>query len=708
MGTHELFRGARRLIGAAVLAMLAACSAHRSSAGSVSSEASPPTAPSSATGPRTRPATAEAPKPAESPTPPDKGNGPRAASLRNGESAAALGIGTGPEALAKATALGPDALAYYKDILFLADPALEGRSADVKGNAQAAAYIEERFRALGLEPAFHDDKGTRSYQQPFKVRGDVEVHKSEASFEWRENLAAEAMPQKKTFEVGKDFNVLGCSGTGEVSGELVFAGYSMEDGPDNYTSYSKEDDLKGKIALVLRFEPMTPEGKSKWTSFGRWSPRAELAAKVKAAAARGAAGVIIASPPGADDPRTEKLETARTTRFGGVNLPVVMMTIQAVNEILEKADPEKRTLLRLRQAVDEKGGLVSFGPLAKVNLATNVETKQLPTTNVGAVLSGRGALAGEFVVIGGHYDHVGLGYVGGANPGNIGKVHPGADDNASGTCGVLLTAKKLKDAYAAAPADRPLRSVILLAFSGEEMGLLGSDYYVKNPSVAASSIICMLNMDMIGRMTDNKLEVDGVGTAENFETLIKPALDKAGFAYTLGQSGRGPSDHASFYGADIPVLHLFTGLHPDYHQPGDTVDKVNVEGAVKVVGLMTDLAMLMATHDGRLSFKATKGGTTPGRVRSNVRLGIAPGDYSGTTPGVLVGDVIEGASAEKAGIKKGDRLMKWNGEELPDVEAMMSQLSKHKPGDKVDLLIVRDGKEMTITVTLMGREPRGN
>ena len=655
-------------------------------------------------GPRTRPSDATAAAATTDPVQ-TKDAGPRAASLRTtGDTGS--GIGTGQAAIDAAKAIGPEAVEFYNHLAFLADPALEGRSADVPGNRIAAEYIEKQFRELGLQPAFNDASGAPTYQQPFKVRGEIQVDRQDAWFEWRENLAEAVMPEVVKFESGKDFNVLGCSGSGEVSGELAFAGYAVEDGPENYATFAKGDDLTGKIALVLRFEPMTAEGKSKWSTSGRWSQRAEMVGKIKAAASRGAAGVILVSPPGADDPRVEKLETARTTRFGGVNVPVVMMSIPAVNRILEKADDQGRSLLRLRQAADEKGGIITFGPKVKVTLATAVQTKQLDTTNIGAVLPGRGNLADQYLILGAHFDHVGLGYVGGANPSNLGKVHAGADDNASGTAGLILAADKIKTAREKSSA--PARSIIFIAFGAEEMGLLGSDHYIKNPSVSASSIAAMLNMDMIGRMTDNKLQIDGVGTAENFETALKPALDKFDFKYTLGQSGRGPSDHASFYGADIPVLHLFTGLHPDYHQPGDTIEKVNVAGAVRVVDLLTEVTTVLASAENRLTFKSTGAARAMGSTRGgSVRLGIAPGDYSGSQPGVLVGEVFEGTSAANAGIKKGDRLMKWGGEELPDVESMMSNLSKHKPGDKVDIIILREGKEMTVTVTLLGREPRG-
>ncbi|MFM9958539.1 MAG: M28 family peptidase [Phycisphaerales bacterium] len=635
-----------------------------------------------------------------------KDSGPRPASLRNGPETTNA-IGSGPEALERARALGPDAVTFYEHLAALTDPALEGRSPDVKGNEKAAAWIEDQFAGLGLKPAFFDAENRPSFRQPFKVRGEVEVKKSLASFRHVENIAQAEVVDPVRFEPGKDFNVLGSSATGEVIGPLAFVGYSMEDGPDGYATYAKDDALTGHIAIVLRFEPMDATGKSKWTTTGRWSQRAELASKIKAAASRGAGGVILVSPPGADDPRTEKLETARTTRFGGVNVPVVMMTIQAVNQMLAKADPEGRTLLRLRQMADEMGGIVRFPANTTVELSTEIETKQLATTNVGAVLPGRGVLANEYVVLGAHYDHVGLGYVGGAQAANLGQIHPGADDNASGTAGLIMAARTLAQ-RASRDASQPARSIMFLAFSAEEMGLLGSDHFIKNPIIPASSIQAMVNMDMIGRMSGDKLQIDGVGTAENFETFLKPTLDRATFTYTLGQSGRGPSDHASFYGADIPVLHFFSGLHPDYHTPTDTLDKVNLEGAIRIASLVSEVTEAMAAAPERLKFKSTGPAARGGRMqRSNVRLGIAPGDYSGSTPGVLVGEVFDGTSAGLAGIKKGDRLIKWSGEELPDVEAMMSNLAKHKPGDKVDLVIVREGQEMTVTVTLQGRNTGG-
>ena len=692
MRTKNLIDAAASL---ALVVLLSGCAASHPK---VTTHTAPPSQPAPVTA-----ATPGAPVSA----PPDKQNGPAAASLHT------TGPSGGTPYYDAFKNLGAEGQFYQQTLAFLCDPALEGRSADVKGNKIAADFLEWHFKQMGLEPAFPVEAtsaatptGSMSYQQPFSVRGDVEVTQAEMSWAYKGNGDASTTV---TLKAGEDFNVLGCSGDGDVTGPLEFVGYAIEEGPDGYAGFKKDTDLKGKIAVVLRFEPVTTEGKSKWTNFGRWSQRAGLVEKIKAAVSRGAVGVVLVNPPGADDPRIEKLETAKTTRFGGLPVPVVMATIPAVNKILEHADAEGRSLLKLRTLADEGGVQIALDAHGvQMTLKAKIHQNQLPTQNVGAVLKGKGALASEYLIIGGHYDHVGYGYVGGATPSNIGKLHPGADDNASGATGVVLAAKVLKDQYAKLGDNANARSIMFLDFSGEEMGLLGSDYFVKHTPIAASAIVAMLNMDMIGRLTNNKLEVDGVGTAENFETYLKPMLDKAKFDYTLGQSGRGPSDHATFYGADIPVLHLFTGTHVDYHQPTDTLEKINIEGAVRVVNLMTDIAYQLATTAEKPKFKPTSGGSPAGNIpRANVRLGIAPGDYSGQQPGVLVGEVFEGTSADKAGIKKGDRIIKWGGEELSGVEGMMAHLATHKPGDKVEMVIVRDGKEMTIVVTMLGREPRG-
>ncbi|HVZ95053.1 MAG TPA: M28 family peptidase [Phycisphaerales bacterium] len=606
-----------------------------------------------------------------------------------------------------------------QQITTLSHPFFEGRSADTKGNRAAAALIQQHFDSLGLKPAFGADAappdapahGDHGYQQAFSVPGEMKVNLAEASF---------TSPSGEVkLESGKDFNPLGVSGTAKATGELVFVGYSITDGEEGYTNYGEKDDLAGKIALLYRFEPMDDAGHSKWAestggsagrTTGNWSGHSGLTQKIGDAIKRNAAGVIVVNPPGADDPRATRLDTANRTRFGKqLGVPIVMLSNDAAEKLIKAADPEGRSPLDLRKVAD--AGLTSMMPLNKggltVTLNTDLERQQLATSNVGGVLEGKGGLASEWIIIGGHYDHVGYGYVGGARPGNIGQLHPGADDNASGAAGVMLIAKKLAERYKALPEGASARSVLLMTFSSEEMGLLGAEHYVKNSTIENSRVIGMLNMDMIGRLDKNALEIAGTGTADEWNGMLDTILADYTFDAKRTASGGNRSDHAAFYRAGTPVLHFFTGTHRDYHTPTDTFEKVNYEGAAKIVNLVTDIAMALSDRPQMLTYHKLQEQQQRSMAGMKVRLGIAPGNYNDSEPGVLVGDVTPNTSAAKAGIHVGDRIIKWGGEELANVGAMMERLAGHNPGDKVDLVVVREGQEVIITVTLLAREQQG-
>lgn len=329
----------------------------------------------------------------------------------------------------------------------------------------------------------------------------------------------------------------------------------------------------------------------------------------------------------------------------------------------------------------------------------NVRSRSGPvaTDNVGAVLRGKGNLADEWVIIGGHYDHVGFG-------GRGTTVHPGADDNASGTGGVLLLAKRLSRHYEEAGEDANLRSVLFMAFGAEEMGLLGSRHYVQNPTLQAEDVSLMINMDMIGRLRENKLMVGGVGTAEGFLDILKPHFEKTGLTIYADPTGRGPSDHSSFYSANIPVIFTFTGVHDIYHQPGDMGYTVNPIGAIRIINMVTDIAMDMVTREERLIFTQSEQQQPQGRGRGvSVSLGIMPAYGAELEKGVLVDDVFPNSSAAQAGVKKGDIIIGWGDEELTDGGMMMNKLREASPGDKVVLTLMRDGKEMKLDVTLRAR-----
>lgn len=615
-------------------------------------------------------------------------------------------------------AAGPDVRAFAQHNMTLSNPFFEGRVPGSNGNRVAADYIEYWFKRAKLDPAFPtEEKATdgtpvltpnTSFRQPFSQGTEMKVQQAALSF----NLgpAGTVELQRDT-----DFTVLGSSGSGKVTGPIVLVGYAITEGNDGYKTFVDETDLTGKIAVVFRFEPMKEDGKSKWVESG-WSPAASIDSKLQALAERHAAGIIVVNPPGAADPRAKVLSrTSETRGFGkALSIPIVMASTEAVDRLVQAGDPTdgpRRTLLDFRKICDAQGGVIPL-PNASASILTGISYEPVMTDNVGGVLMGKGALKDQYIVIGAHYDHVGYGPVG-TQPQNNGKLHPGADDNGSGTSGLLVLTEKLATAYAELPPGASARSILFLAFSAEESGLIGSNYFVRHPSIALDKIDLMLNMDMIGRLRGGKLEVQGTESARGLYDWLKPFFDDSGLVIAHGSEVAGNSDHASFYQKKLPVLFFFTGLHREYHTPQDTGFTIAQLGAGKVIGLVYRIALAAAQRPDRWEFTPRReqaaandhAGDQPVQPKGvgRVRFGIAPGSYSDDKPGVEVGDVYEGTPAAEAGIKVGDRMIKWNGKEVANVEEWMPMLSNHKPGDVVDVTLLRDGKEITLKVTLKAR-----
>ena len=598
--------------------------------------------------------------------------------------------------------LGESVRTYHAHVSTLSNPWFGGRATGERGLEDAARYIEHYFREFGLEPAFEDVSRTPggaevvegSYRQHFTVPGPVDVNA--ASLTWS---AAES---SGVLRPEHDFDPIPMTGSGRGQGDVVFVGYAIDGGPEGYSSFEGDADLTGKIALVLRFEPMDSGGKSRWADGQGWSARAGLNPKIRSLASRGVAGIVMVAPPGADDPRAGELMTIRGSRLGASGeIPVVNVTAEAASKMIAAAGPGRS--LEGLVAIADAGShhpIELTGLTARLNV--EVSRSEIATTNVGAVLPGKGSLSNEYLVIGAHYDHVGMGHFGSRSPGNL---HPGADDNASGTGGVLLAAELLIDRYDALPAGAEARSIIFLAFSGEEMGLLGSRHYAANPSAPLSNISAMLNMDMIGRLRDGALEILGVGSGAEFDALLKDHIRRSGMKVTLSAAAGGRSDHAPFSDQGVPALAFHTGLHDDYHAPGDVASRVHYKGAVRVVELVTEFAMDLAARPERVTFPrreraAQQPAPTQQRMNFAVRLGVAPGNYADDETGVVVGSVSEGTSAADAGLLAGDRIVRWNGEELLDVQGMMKHLAAAKPGDVAKLVVIRAGRETPIDVTL--------
>lgn len=650
-------------------------------------------------------------------------------------------------------AMQRDIAQLREHVFTLANPYYEGRGSGSRGNRLAADYLEFYYRRAGLKPAFSLEESAAdgstvttpfaSYRQTFSVGRGTVVE--------REALSLSGGPDgvARTFASGQEFNALAVTGSGTVEAEAVFAGYSIEDGPDGYATYADDAAFDGRIAIVMRFEPMDETGRSRFVDEGgpRWSRAAALRPKLQAAIDHGAGAIILVNPPGADDPRVATLETVQTSQGFGrpMSVPVVMMSLEAADQLIRAADGQGRGLMDLRRLADEDGGV---HPLPRARVKIEVQAEQAPklTQNLGGILPGRGELADQLIVVGAHMDHVGFGHDGGANPANVGQLHPGADDNASGTSAVLVAMNQIKDFYSAAPADQPLRSVLFMHYSGEEIGLLGSRHFVQNNPFNASDIYAMINMDMVGRVRNNLVDLNGSGTAKGFEELLDPIIARSPLTVRKLPGGQGPSDHQSFYNAQIPVIFFFSGFHPEYHAPGDTPEKINIEGAVQVAALASDIVFTLAGRAEPLEFQPTtatfgrlnedeRPGGPPARVgrggraqgdqpaqppaadaqpergpsmaTMRVRFGIRPG-YGETEPGVLVEGVSEGGSAAAAGLKEGDRMIKWNGKAIADIRGWMELLATHNAGDEVEVTVVRNGVETVLKARLQGvdTEPR--
>lgn len=606
-----------------------------------------------------------------------------------------------------------DMFAFRQHDTTLSNVFFEGRAPGTRGNLLAADYLEFHFKRMGLTPAFPQtvttSNGTEhtleqaTYRQPFQQGTTLKVLDEMASIE--------VEGKTTVLRSGSDYVTLAFAGAAEATGTPVFTGYAIEEGEKGYKSFPEGADLSGKIAIVLRFEPMNDAGKSLWAE-QRWSPAASLEPKLQTLAKRKAAGIILVNPPGVDDPRAGKLESLTSVRplRDGLSIPVVMMSTDEADELVKKADSQGRSLMDLRRLADAGTAVIDL-PKARVSLRTKLSREPVMTDNVGAILAGRGALKDQFIVIGAHYDHVGYGYFG-STSNAVGQIHPGADDNASGTSAMLVVASKLAARYANLPPDASARSVLFLGFSAEESGLVGSRFYTNHPIVPKERHDLMINLDMVGRLRDGRLELDGVGSGKGLSEWVDPYLKVYDWNVATKPGGMGPSDHASFYSWGVPVLFFFTLLHEQYHNPGDVAALINNEGAAQIIDVVDRLAFDAARRPEAFPYEgptpsADQGERPAGPRRGSVTFGIRPGDYSGSEPGVLVGGVTEGSPAAKAGMKEGDLITKWNGTDIKSVEEWMPLLMAGKPGDEVTVTFRRDGKEMEVKGKLAARARGG-
>jgi len=408
---------------------------------------------------------------------------------------------------------------------------------------------------------------------------------------------------------------------------------------------------------------------------------ATLAVRLQTAYSNGAAGVILVS---ADVRQPDAVGLGSTRVRSDVKIPVMQMTRAAAEKLLGKS---------VSLAADGKAFDV---PNTSIKLITDVRPNAGFSRNVIGFLPGNDpALRDQIIVIGGHLDHIGHGDVGAMDRNN--EIHNGADDNASGSAGVM----ELAEYYAATKKNR--RSILFMLFGGEEEGLIGSFYFVKNPTVDLSKVTAMLNFDMIGRLKDNKLTVEGVVSSPLWPEWID-AQNTEGLAVTKKPDATGASDHTGFFTAGIPVVFFFTNDHEDYHRSTDDWQKINYEGEVKVLRYARRMIDAIDSYDAKIPYQktVTKTETTPpptgaGRGGSKVRIGLQP-DYTYSGPGVMLTGVSEGTPAEKAGLKSGDIILAWNGKTVDTLEEMMEFFVTAKAGEAVKLTVQRGSEKKEITV----------
>ncbi|MGH9671110.1 MAG: M28 family peptidase [Terriglobales bacterium] len=576
-----------------------------------------------------------------------------------------------------------DPARYREHVKVLADLRLEGRGAGTRGLERARNYLEREFKRLGLQPM--GDAGG-SYRQPFLVTTGARLRADN-------HLTAVLNGKEQKLKLREDYLPLSFSAVGSVSGPVVFAGYGAsadEFGYDDYTHL----DVKDKVVLMLRGEPPMFQEKS-----GRQGPthHSHLITKAINARTHGAKAVILVNGTlgkGEED-LLMRFEQAGPEDAG---IPIVQVKNAVAERWFEAAGA---SLAQLQREMDEKSEPRSraLPDSLHLSLTVDIERVRKQVSNVLAYLPGKTA---EYVVIGAHYDHLGRGDANSLAPSLIGQVHPGADDNASGVAGVLELARIF------APQRGQLqRGILFAAFAGEELGILGSGYWVKHPTLPLDQAVAMLNMDMIGRIKDGKVYIGGVGTGSSLRALGESAVGRHKLTVDYSASGYAASDHTSFVTQRVPVLFFFSGLHSDYHKPSDTWEKIDAGSAARLLDLVADVTSTLAAGGERPQFVKVEAETRAPGAPSG---GGGYGPYFGSIPdfgqvenGVRFADIRPGSPAAKAGLQAGDVLIQFGETPVKNLYDFTYALRKSKVGDVVEVKVLRGGQTISARVTLEQR-----
>ena len=579
---------------------------------------------------------------------------------------------------------------YIGYVKYLASPEMRGRETGSPELEKAAAYIRDQFRSLNLKPMAGD-----SYYQDFEVT-------TSARLGTQNEIDYTVNKQKKALKIQQDFVPLNLSSAGRISGEVVFAGYGITAPEYNYDDYAGLD-VKGKVVVALRHEPQEFDDKSVFD--GKvYTAHSQLFSKASNAKIHGAAALLLVNDTAAHPDDGDKLEKFGTTA-GPANGGIEFAQVKA--DVVEKwLALSGKNLAGIEASIDKDLHPQSFVLPAALRLDVDIDIRREVKTvhNVGAYLPGDTA---DYIIVGAHYDHLGLGEQFSLAPSLAGTVHPGADDNASGTAGVLELAHWFSR------EQKRKRGILFLTFAGEELGLLGSSYYVNHPALPLENAVAMINMDMIGRIRDHKIYVGGVGTGSTFAELLKEVGQHHDFQVDATErGGYGSSDHTSFTTKQVPVLFFFSGLHADYHKPSDTWDKIDAPDAVQLLDMVADVMDHLTDGSPRPQFVRVANPEEHGEVasqHSGTVSGYGPDfgsipDFTELPNGVRFADIRPGSPAAKAGFKGGDVLIEFDGKKIQNLYDFTYALRATKPGQVVLVKVLRGDQTIEANVLLTERK----
>jgi Zn-dependent M28 family amino/carboxypeptidase len=584
------------------------------------------------------------------------------------------------------------------DVGYLASPALAGRGTGEPGARAAADFVVARFQELGLRPLGDPAGAGRGFLQAFQARVGVKTEAPRLAVTLPKVAVKPAA--KKEAEASSKLDVSGDaivtadgSASGDVSAEPVFVGYGITAAAVGWDDYAGSD-VAGKVVLVLDGVPRaaptaaTPPANPPANPHGAVDPAQALRDfgsvryKLRTAREHKAAGAILVT-------QADQLP-AVPADASSMGIPAVVIKRSAIARLLAAAkidDAAVRSAGRATRATPIAG--------ASVTLGTRLTALEAPAWNVVGALPARDGSqhAAEWVVVGAHYDHLGHGGTSASRAPGAREIHPGADDNASGTAMLLEVARRLSRAR-----SRPERNVAFVAFGAEEIGTIGSRHFVDHPPVPMGSVVAMINADMVGRLRMRRLLVDGVGTSPGWPKIVQAAAAGLDLNLTFGNEGFGASDHATFTAARVPVTFLFTGVHDDYHKPTDTADKVSAEGIEIAATLATRLAQLVAERDERLAFADAASDPHRGmRGGFRVSMGTLP-DYAFQGKGMRLSGVRPDAPAHRAGMQAGDVIVKVGKHDVGNVHDFMYALAELEPGREVVVEVEREGKRLPLKV----------